>query len=248
MTLNAQGWIEFAPSDTARAWARVARRVAGRLTSDPTMKSCNLRHGSTWFVGVDALPNDTAGALEGVPLEGPWQAYVPRALPFHRAQLSVIYPGYPRRDPDQSEANHRFRVKHKAAHVDGLLPEGPQRRRFAREFHAYILGIHLDATQAGATLVWPGSHKVMGAAFRAAVGSGPVDQVDLTDVYQSARRCVLETTDPVPLTGEPGASFLLHRFALHGTAPWSGQDDADARMTAFFRPEFASPDLWLNAP
>jgi len=238
------GFVVFDHDTRVARWAAAAQRVGETLAADPEIAARNLRHGNTWFVGVDALPNAADGSVEGVPLAGPWEDHVPD-LPQHAAQLSIIYPGYPQRDPDQSAANHRYRVDRMAAHVDGLLPEGPQRRRFAREFHAYILGLPLTDVPAAPTVVWPGSHRILQAALADAIGAQPIQQVDLTDAYHAARRQVFEHSTPVPIRARPGQSFLIHRFALHGTAPWDGTGQ-EGRMVAFFRPELADPQDWLN--
>ena len=84
---------------------------------------------------------------------------------WHPAQLSVIYPGYPRKDPDESEQAHRYRRLHDAAHVDGLLPVGPARRRHLREPHGFILGLPLNRVSASPLVVWEGSQQVMQGAF-----------------------------------------------------------------------------------
>ncbi|MEL6809113.1 MAG: hypothetical protein AAFO97_15175 [Pseudomonadota bacterium] len=243
MTLEQDGYAVFDTDRRVARWATAAERAARRVADDPDMRAANLRHGETWFVGVDALPNGPEGEVDDVPLAGPWQDHVP-SLAMHSAQLSIIYPGYPRRDPGQSEANHRYRITRAAAHVDGLLPEGPARRRYAREFHAYILGLPLNPVAAAPTVVWPGSHRIMQTALREAIGNEPVDKVDLTDAYHGARRAVFATCDPVPIVAGPGQSFLIHRFALHGTAPWDGPATG-GRMIAFFRPEFNDPQDWL---
>lgn len=247
MSLARDGCLCFPATDAGRRWARAARRAGLRLTADQQVMQANLRHGGTWFVGVDALPNDDTGTVEGVPLIGPWAAHLPLSRPLHRAQLSIVYPGYPARDPGQSDANHRFRLHRKAAHVDGLLPVGPDRRRYPGEFHAWVLGIHLNDCDAAPTVWWPGSHRVIGRALAAAIGDADPAQVDVTDAYAQARRAVFETCAPQPLIGPRGASFLLHRFTLHGTEPWSGPSRADGRMTAFFRPEFDDRMAWLGA-
>lgn len=241
--IGQDGFVVFDVDPRVRRWAGAARDAATRIAGDPDVQAQNLRHGKTWFVGVDVLPNDAHGAVNGVPLEGPWQGCVPD-LPFHAAQVSIIYPGYPVRDADQSDANHRYRIDRAAAHVDGLLPEGPQRRRFAREFHAYILGIPLNPVSASPTVVWPGSHVIMEAALRDAIGSRPIGKVDVTDAYHAARRDVFERCRPVPIVAGVGQSYLIHRFALHGTAPWQGPA-GPGRMVAFFRPEFPDPADWL---
>lgn len=248
MTLAARGYLRFDATDQSRAWAAAALRVGRQMAADPAIAAANLRHGKTWFVGVDALPNAADGSVEGVPLSGPWQGHLPQTGPLHPAQLSVIYPGYPRQDADESDGNHRYRLRRAAAHVDGLLPVGPDRRRKALERHAYILGISLDGSEAAPTVCWPGSHLILGAALRDAIGDADPDQVDVTEAYQAARARVFDTIEPVALWGPAGSSFLLHRFTLHGTAPW-GDAEGTARFTAFFRPEWAGDlDAWRAVP
>lgn len=233
-------------ADTAR-WARKAAKIGAKLIADPALRKANLRHQDTWFVGVDALPNAPDGSLDDVPLKGPWQPHVP-VLPLHQAQLSVVFPGYPKQDQSESDANHKYRKTRHAAHVDGLLPIGPNRRRHALEHHAYILGLPLNPCEAAPTMVWPGSHTIMQDAIRAEIGANDPTKVDVTDAYQAARREVFAKIDPIPMHLDVGQAMLFHRFLLHGTAPW---DTADAiaphRMIAFFRPKFSAAE-WLNAP
>jgi hypothetical protein len=118
----------------------------------------------------------------------PWRAVrrweVPRwprhmkvagALPLHPAQVSVTYPGYPRQDPGESDAAHRFRRDRDAAHLDGLLPVGPEKRRFLRETHAFILGIAVTEASEGAAplVVWEGSHRMIRDVFAQAFDGVP---------------------------------------------------------------------------
>lgn len=248
MPFEAEGYGTFDVSPEGRAWADAACAAAKRAVSDPTVRDANLRHGETWFVGVDILANDGAGRVEGVPWPRQWIDATPSVGPLHRAQVSIIYPGYPKQDPGQSDANHRYRLERGAAHVDGLLPVGPERRRFAAEFHAYILGIHLNACASSPTLIWPGSHHVIRRALVDTIGNQAPEQVDLTEAYHVARREVFDTIRPMALTGPPGAAFLLHRFMLHGTAAWEGPEQTEGRMTAFFRPEFQSAKDWISVP
>lgn len=262
MSLERDGFIRFAPDARVARWAQAAYARAREISQSAEARATHLRHGQTWFVGVDALPTDPAGAIDGIPLEGPWD--LPE-LPLHPAQLSIIYPGYPAQDPGQSDANHAFRRDRFAAHVDGLLPLGPHRRRYAREWHAYVLGIPLNQTAAAPTVVWRGSHRIMQRALRAAIGAAEVAHVDVTRAYAAARRTVFDTCQTVRLAPEgAGSAFLLHRFALHGTAPWktpepapeaapetapeTGPDPAEGRMVAFFRPAYPAPETWLNPP
>ncbi|MEM6760279.1 MAG: hypothetical protein AAF601_12450 [Pseudomonadota bacterium] len=243
--LEDHGYVEIAPSEAGRRWVQAARQAARGIAATPAIRARNLRHGQTWFVGVDALPNAEDGAISRVALPAEWRALAPE-LPLHAGQLSIVYPGYPGRDPDESDGNHRYRRLRSAAHVDGLLPEGPQRRRFAREYHAYVLGIPLGAVQQAPTVVWRGSHKIMQAALIEAIGGKAVENVDVTDAYQAARRVVFDACTPVPMSVGEGGAFVVHRFALHGTAPWQGTV-GQARAVAFFRPEFSNANDWLYA-
>ncbi|WP_299690327.1 hypothetical protein [uncultured Tateyamaria sp.] len=242
--MNRDSYALFDATKAGVRWAAAARRVATRISEAPGFRAANLRHGQTWSVGVDALPNAADAAVDGVALNGDWQAHVP-AVPLHRAQVSIVYPGYPGRDADETATAHRFRLIRQAAHVDGLLPVGPARRRFPREFHAYILGLPLNRSDNAPTVVWPGSHIIMQAALSAVIGARDPATVDVTEAYNAARRDVFDRISPVSLQVPPGGAFLMHRFALHGTAPWTGPA-APARMIAFFRPEFASAQDWLR--
>ncbi|MEP3675443.1 hypothetical protein [Sulfitobacter sp.] len=248
------GFLVFDHDPHVEAWAREAHRIACSVALEPN--KCgpeNLRHQRTWFVGVDALPNGPDGSIGNVPLVGPWQGQLPD-LPLHPAQLSIIYPGYPKRDSDESEANHRYRITRSAAHVDGLLPTGALRRRFAMEYHAYILSIPLNAVPRSPTVVWRGSQKIMQSALQEAIGSRVPAKVDITQAYQEARRKVFETCPQVPLELEVGQSAVLHPFILHGTQPWGPESRApekdatqEGRMIAFFRPECAGGAAeWLS--
>ncbi|MEM9967138.1 MAG: hypothetical protein AAF755_03455 [Pseudomonadota bacterium] len=229
-----------------KRWATAAHEVALDLVADPEKRVANLRHGDTWFVGVDALPNAPDGRVDNVPLAGPWADHITRPRHWHQAQLSIVYPGYPQQDPDESDANHRFRIKRAAAHVDGLLPVGPQRRRYLKEPHSFILGLPLTQTSAATLTVWPGSHHLLGAVFRRALAGGTASEIDLTEVYQQARHKLFDRIAPVRIVAAPGQAILLHRHLLHGVSPWREGDHAppEGRMIAYFRP-LCSVEAWL---
>ncbi len=245
-----QGWALLPWNAATAAWAAVAAEVARGVLADPAMQARWLRHGGTWFAGVDALPNAPDGSIGGVPLDGPWREPLGWRGEWHRGQLSVVYPGFPRRDPDEGEAAHRFRRDRDGAHLDGLLPEGPERRRHLREPHAFVLGLPLTPVGEGAApfVVWEGSHRVIGQAFAEALGGvDPADrgEIDLTDVYQAARREVFATCPRVAVTARPGEAILCHRRAIHGTAPWRG-GAGEGRMIAWFRPLLPQAVDWLG--
>lgn len=243
---GAAGFSVFDPDAATARWADAALSVAVKITSDPEIRAANLRHGNTWFVGVDALPNATDGSVAGVPLAGRWAAHIRSTTHWHPAQLSVVYPGYPQQDADESDANHRYRITRFAAHVDGLLPIGPQRRRYLREPHAFILGLPLNLSDAAPLMVWPGSHLIMGDAFRRHMQGAEPCAIDITDIYKAARKQVFEQIKPIAIAAEPGQAMLLHRHLLHGVAPWHAGAGAppEGRMVAYFRPQFSAA-AWL---
>lgn len=245
-----QGFVTFEACEPVAAWARAAHARAMQVTQDAGERAKWLRHGETWFVGVDALPNDRQGAMDGQDLEGPWAGYIGNWQDWHAAQLSVVYPHYPLQDAQESDAAHGFRKRRFAAHVDGLLPEGG--KRYLREPHAFVLGIPLNTCAACPLVVWPGSHKIMGAALgsvlRAALEqAADPSQVDITAAYKAARAQVFEQIEPVRIAGVPGQSSLLHRHLLHGVAPWQAGDEMppEGRMAAYFRPQFPQLQDWL---
>jgi hypothetical protein len=260
--LAARGWARLPHDPDLADWAAAARPLALALAADPALHARDLRCGGTWFAGVNVFPNDADGAAPGAPplparllglLRGPLG--LGRA-PLDRAQISVVHPGYPRHGPEESAAAFRFRRDRDAAHVDGVLREGPERRRFFAEHHLFVLGLPLTEPAPGAApmVVWEGSHEDMRAAFAAALaGVAPQDWArrDVTEAYVAARARVFAERRRVAVTARPGEAYLVHRLALHGVAPWTAPADAPARAVAYFRPAApadAPPGWPLAAP
>lgn len=254
---RSRGWLRFPVEPALRRWAEHAREAARVATAAPANAHW-LRCGGTWFVGVDALPNDAHGAIDGGPplrcsaLDLVRESLPGGTLPLHRAQLSVCYSGYPKPSEGESEAAFGFRVMRDAAHVDGLLLGDPQRRRFLREPHAWILGIGLETPAPGAspTVLWDGSHQGMTQAFTAALGPIAPDawsQTDITAPYQQARREAFTRCERIEMPLGCGEALLVHRHLLHGIAPWqaepAGRDRP--RAVAWFRPQFRDIASWL---
>ncbi len=188
-----KGWKRFSYDPAIAAWAQEALIQAKAVVEQPEMRKKWLQCQGTWFVGVDALASDGQGALGGVPLAGrviDWLSEMDY-LPFHPAQLSVIYPGYPKPRQGETEAGFRYRKNRDAAHVDGLLAVGPDRRRMLKEPHAFILGLPLNTCSPAASpmVVWEGSHLIMAEVFQKAFAGIDVASwadIDVTEVYQTA--------------------------------------------------------------
>ncbi len=242
--LAARGWVRFGPDPAVLRWVEAALPLA-RAALHNSLEP--LRCGGTWDVGLDLLPNDAAGTVGGVALTGAAATAAGAQfgrLPLHRAQLSVVHPGYPQPSTSESETAFRFRLNRDAAHIDGLLAVGPDKRRMIREPHAYILGLPLTATDAGASppVIWEGSHRIMARAFRIALADhaeADWPNVDVTEAYHAARREVFQTCRRVVAHASPGEAVLIHRLALHGISPWRDGAVAppDGRIIAYFRPE-----------
>ena len=242
------GWQRIGPHPAITAWPPAARQAALATLASTTEP---WRCGGTWFVGVDALPNGPDGAVGG--LAFPWDALPLAPEPLHPAQLSVIRSGYPQPSPDETPAAFAFRRDRDAAHLDGLLPIGPDKRRMVKEPHAWILGLPLNDTTAAPLTVWEGSHHLIRAALLTALEPHPPEtwgHIDITDAYQQGRREVFASCRRIELPARPGEATLLHRLTIHGVAAWKPTDTApeEGRMIAYLRPQVASVREWLTAP
>ena len=248
-------WKKFDYDSDIANWVGTAHQVARAIVADPKMRATWLQCEGTWFVGVDVLPSDEAGTIADTLLKGrvmDWLSQI-ATKPMHPAQLSVIYNGYPKPRKGENDRAFNYRLKRDSAHVDGLLPVGEARSRILKEPHAYILGLPLNscAHDASPLVIWEGSHIVMAETFdKALKDKSPQewDTINLTDVYQAARRHVFQTCPRVAVHAEPGEAYVVHRLALHGVAPWADGAAApkEGRMIAYLRPELADVSQWTD--
>ena len=179
-------------------WAKRARQIAIGVAQDPKMQANWLVCEGTWFVGVDALPNAANGNLPGAEFPARLRSLCPG--PYHKAQVSIIYPGYPKPREGESCAAFKFRKNRDAAHVDGILGIGTPKRRFVREPHAYVLGMPLNDFDADASpiVVWEGSHHIMQAAFKNALlglTEAQIRETDITGLYKEVRKDVFDSCE-----------------------------------------------------
>lgn len=255
-----QGWVKF-PYDKAIArWVEHVYPLALEVRRDPDQIATWLRSGGTWFVGVNAIDNDGQGRVEDGPaLTGVLRDFIEARFGWHdldQAQVSITYPGYPQPDPQDSAAGFRYRRDRDAAHLDGVKAELSGGRRCVDEAHAFVIGIPLNQTddRASPLVLWEGSHRIMRDAMGSAFDGVPADQMrrhDITNAYRAARREVFETCPRIPLHANPGETYLLDRFTLHGVAPWKDGAKAppEGRMIAYFRPDLpGGVPGWLTLP
>jgi hypothetical protein len=245
--VESTGWRRVTGPGIA-VWAAAAGPVARAAVEGSAVP---WRCGGTWFVGLDVLPNGPDGAVAGA--EFPWNDLGLTPVPLHAGQVSVTRAGYPQRGEEESDSAFRFRLVRDAAHLDGLLPVGAEKRRMVKEPHAWVVGVPLNAANAGAAplVVWEGSHLVIGAALREAFAGavGPLEDHDITEAYQAARKRVFDTCARVELPGQTGEAVVLHRHLIHGVAPWAEGAVAEppGRMVAYFRPLLLGVTEWLAA-
>ena len=241
------GWQRIDYHPAIAAWATAAHRLA---LDTLAARDEPWRCGGTWLVGVDALPNDSSGAVPGATF--PWAALPLSPEPLHPGQLSVIKPGYPQPSATESDAAFKYRVNRDAAHLDGLILQ-PNGARMMQEPHHWILGLPLNTSDASPLVVWDGSHHILRAALTRTLADVPPEDwgsVDLNPAYQAARRDIFATCTRRVLLVLPGQATLLHRLTLHGVAPWqqSASAPAEGRIIAYFRPQMTSVQAWLHAP
>ena len=236
------GWRVFPSEARLAAWLGHVRPHAERAVA---ANGEWLRHDGTWFAGVDVLPNDPDGRVAGGPPLACAALEAAGRLRLHKGQVSVTYPGYPGRDSDESAAAHRFRRDRDAAHLDGLLPVGPDRRRMIREPHAWILGLPLSPMRRtnAPLVVWEGSQDILRAALVDALAGYPPEawpDIDVTEAYQAARRRCFDVCARVEIEAMPGEAILLHRLIL----AWRGAVDGASRATPFGDLLPADPARW----
>lgn len=259
--LASQGWHRLPASKALKAWAEHHLLPAQQCLHDPKQQSWWC-YSNTWFAGVNVLPNNGKGAVDGCPplpeaLLTELLAYCDASQgDMDKGQISALLPGYPQWDPQQSAAANQFRQQHFAAHLDGLVPIGTQRRRHLTEQHSFILGIGLTdhPEEAAPLMLWPGSQQRIQAWLRSRLANLPSErwaEVDLTDEYQQLRQQILMDTQPMPLPLSKGQGYLLHRHLLHGMGHWPHDipdPQQQGRIIAYFRPCWHAPSLWLHGP
>ena len=255
-----RGWCRFDYDEGLANWVEAVLPYAREVVSAKANAQW-LRCSGTWFAGVNVLPNQPDGSvkdgllLQGAVIDFIRQNFKPDPLVLDAAQVSVCYPGYPQPMESESENAFRFRRDRDAAHIDGFLREGPDKRRHLRECHGFVLGIPMvefDKT-ASPLMVWEGSHELVRAAMAArfeGIQASNWGDEDITECYHALRKEIFDQCERVPVSAKPGEAYLLHRLALHGISPWqeAAKAGADGRMICYFRPDIGNIESWLFDP
>ena len=260
------GWCRFGADADVLQWVHHALPAAEKAISASQHRHW-FRYQNTWFVGVNALPNNDRGQVEnGPPLQGQAADFIRQKLKadmssLDQAQVSAIFAGYPKPSETEPETFFNYRLRRDAAHIDGLLKDSTvsESARFAREYHEYILAIGMtnNDNSASPLVVWRGSHAVFQSEFVrffAGYEAKRIGSTDISGFYRSVRKRVLESCERVELPLQRGESVVAHRMLLHGTAPWRDRGEEPRlnaqpntpRILCFFRPITLTADEWLT--
>ena len=248
-----KGWVKFNFDQRVAQWANAANSKIISKVKNKEIFENNLTCQGTWFVGVDALENDSDGALGEISLSGPFESLMKciEARGLHAAQVSIIFEGYPKPRDQESESSFNFRLKRDAAHVDGLIADFPGGPRKLKEPHAYVLGIPLNQAPKGASpvVVWEGSHHLISKAFNSLFLKRDPEKwkdLDVREVYMQTRKSIFEKCKRRVLHANLGESYMIHRLCLHGISPWEFETKNfnEGRKIAYFRPELQHLADW----
>ena len=255
---NRFGWAVLDPDKEMYEWIDQAKKISQQKLDKNYFIKKQLRCGGTWFVGANFLKNDSHGKLNGVSLKGKAvrsivDRYGKLFSEWDQAQVSICYRGYPQPSKSETLASFNYRKNYFGAHLDGIIPIGQPKRRYAQQYHTFIFGIPLVNFNAFAAplVVWEGSHQIMRDAISRRLLKSSVKlwkDLDITEIYQEARKEVFLKCEQKKIVVPLGGTYILHRQVLHGVMPWGkhGRSDEKGRMIAYFRPTLKEPQIWLN--
>tara|TARA_B100000902_G_scaffold171834_1_gene166099 strand:+ start:425 stop:1258 length:834 start_codon:yes stop_codon:yes gene_type:complete len=268
--LKKNGWSFLNVDSIHYEWTIEAKKQLETKFHQKLFDFKNFRCGSTWFVGTNFLDNSSNGNI-GAKLMSKkifnniLKKFGPNIKYWDKGQVSICWPGYPKKDEKETEQSFNFRIKRFASHIDGIIPFGSRKRRFAKEFHAFILGfpIQNNCLDCAPLVLWEGSHKIFRKFFKEiyeGITSNKISSIDITELYNEYRKKVFTNCEVKKIVPQFNQPFLLDRHILHGIHKWKEKNNvkfnsknnrplnsiSDGRITIYFRPVFFNPLDWVN--
>jgi hypothetical protein len=207
----------------------VLRQLVPRALVERARATINAQLGSEG-IAKDRLPEFRARtftpelcthpAIMGLYTDSPLAAAAEAAIgrdkvrPPSQGQIALRFPSFPGLGPASPAVPH----------IDGVASPGNGVEVGTLQHFTALGGVFLSAVpqgDRGNLTVWPGSHRLIEAHFRA---HGPAAIVD--------RFPDLDLGPPLAIHAEPGDALLAHYALCHGVAPNLGPD---VRYAVFFR-------------
>ena len=269
LNLCENGWCFLNTDNDHYDWINEAKKQIKFKFSQNVIKDQDLRSGSTWFVGTNFLDNNSQGKIGARQFSkkiiNNISSYFGTKIQYwDKGQVSICWPGYPKKDTLESEKSFNFRIKRFASHIDGIIPLGSKKRRFAKEYHAFILGLPImnNFKNNASLVVWEGSHKIFRNFFRniyEGVSSNKISHIDITELYNECRNKVFTKCNVKKIVPNFKQPYLLDRHLLHGIDQWKDQNFgsyvikhknsvnnlSNGRIVVYFRPVFSDPYDWI---
>ncbi len=263
------GWCFLNTDNDHYDWINEAKKQIKFKFSQNLIKDKDFRSGSTWFVGTNFLDNNSQGKIGNRQLskkiiDNISNYFGTKIQYWDKGQVSICWPGYPKKDTLESEKSFNFRIKRFASHIDGIIPLGLQKRRFAKEYHAFILGLPImnNFKNNASLVVWEGSHKIFRNFFRNiydGVSSNKISDTDITELYNECRNKVFTKCNVKKIVPNFKQPYLLDRHLLHGIDQWKDPNSgsyaiknkhlvnnlSNGRIVVYFRPVFSDPYDWI---
>ena len=268
--LNKNGWSFLNTDHIHYEWIAEAKEQLETKFHQKLYDYNDLRCGSTWFVGANFLDNSSNGnigtkSMSKIFFSNISKKFGPNIKYWDKAQVSICWPGYPKKDAKETKKSYDFRIKRFASHIDGIIPFGSKKRRFAKEFHAFILGfpLHNNCLDCAPLVLWEGSHKIFRNFFKEiyeGISFNKISNIDITELYNESRKKVFKNCEVKKITPQFKQPYLLDRHVLHGIDEWREKKNvkcspknhrllnslSDGRIIVYFRPVFFNPHDWIN--
>ena len=268
--LNKNGWSFLNTDHIHYEWIAEAKEQLETKFHQKLYDYNDLRYGSTWFVGANFLDNSSNGNIGTKSMSKFFfsnisKKFGPNIKYWDKAQVSICWPGYPKKDAKETKKSYDFRIKRFASHIDGIIPFGSKKRRFAKEFHAFILGfpLHNNCLDCAPLVLWEGSHKIFRNFFKEiyeGISFNKISNIDITELYNECRKKVFKNCEVKKITPQFKQPYLLDRHVLHGIDEWREKKNvkcspknhrllnslSDGRIIVYFRPVFFNPHDWIN--